>query len=324
MREAGELLGEMVEVVRAAGRICRRVQHELRSGDTFEKDDRSPVTVADLAVQALIGHRLFPGVPLVGEEDSGPLRADAALRASVLDRLHEEWPEATAETLYEAVDRGDAEGGKSGRFLVLDPIDGTKGFLRGDQYAVALAMIEDGTPVAGVLGCPNLPVSATDSGAGRGLVVAGAIGRGTHALPLDGNGTDGRQCAVSDVHEPVAARICESVEAGHTKHDRTARIREALGSHADPVRVDSQAKYALLALGRAEVYLRIPRDVNRSETIWDHAAGALVVAAAGGRVTDLDGLPLDFGLGRRLWGNRGIVATNGHVHEAVLAAAQTD
>ena len=63
----------MVEAVRAAGRICRDVQAELVASDSVRKEDRSPVTVADLASQAVIAHRLaeaFPDVALAGEEDS--------------------------------------------------------------------------------------------------------------------------------------------------------------------------------------------------------------------------------------------------------------
>ena len=52
-----------------------------------------------------------------------------------------------------------------GRYWTLDPIDGTKGFLRGDQYAVALGLIDDGEVILGVLGCPNLPNSDGSRGA---------------------------------------------------------------------------------------------------------------------------------------------------------------
>ena len=112
----------------------------------------------------------------------------------------------------------------------------------------------------------------------------------------------------------------ESVEKAHTHRGVSGQVAEQLAVVADPVRMDSQCKYGLLAQGAAELYLRIPRDVNRSENIWDHAAGSLLVEEAGGRVSDLDGLPLDFGRGRTLAANRGIVASNGAVHEAVLAA----
>ena len=85
--------------------------------------------------------------------------------------------------------------------------------------------------------------------------------------------------------------------------------------------MDSQAKYALLASGKAELFLRPPPPESPGEgaKIWDHAAGSLIVHEAGGRVTDLDGRPLDFGSGRTLSRNRGVVASNGRIHDEALS-----
>ena len=86
----------------------------------------------------------------------------------------------------------------------------------------------------------------------------------------------------------------------------------------------SQAKYAALAAGCAEIQLRLlsPTRLDYKEKIWDHAAGALVLEEAGGRVTDLYGAPLDFTRGRMLTANTGLLATNGAVHDAALAAVR--
>ena len=97
-------------------------------------------------------------------------------------------------------------------------------------------------------------------------------------------------------------------------------MAELLGITADPVRLDSQAKYAVVARGEADIYLRLPTRADYQERIWDHAAGVLVVEEAGGRVTDVTGKPLDFSLGQTLQQNRGVVVTNHHVHERVLGA----
>ena len=77
------------------------------------------------------------------------------------------------------VDRGRAHA-DGGRYWTLDPIDGTKGFLRGEQYAVALALIEGGEVVVGLLGCPNLP----DAAGGRGLLFTAVRGEGARRYPL--------------------------------------------------------------------------------------------------------------------------------------------
>lgn len=83
--------------------------------------------------------------------------------------------------------------------------------------------------------------------------------------------------------------------------------------------MDSQAKYGSIARGAGDVYLRLPVKVGYEEKIWDHAAGALIVGEAGGEVSDAEGKGLDFGVGRTLRDNRGVVAApKGEVHTEVL------
>lgn len=314
----------MVEAVRAAARICVAVQSTLTAGDSMKKDDKSPVTVADLAGQAVIARRLaaaFPGIPLVGEEDSEVFDAGEglALVDLVLGRVRSEWKDADIASMRASIDLGRGAGGREGRFFTLDPIDGTKGFLRGGQYAIALALIDDGRVVAGVLGCPNL----APSGGSAGSILLAVHGHGTRLLSLGGSDVTGAPVHVSRESDSARMRLCESVDAGHSDRSVSQAVLARLGVLAPPVRMDSQAKYGVLALGNAELYLRTPTDPKRSEWIWDHAAGVLCVEEAGGRVTDLAGGPLDFGRGRALTGNRGIVASNGLLHERVLAAAAT-
>jgi 3'(2'), 5'-bisphosphate nucleotidase len=116
------------------------------------------------------------------------------------------------------------------------------------------------------------------------------------------------------------ARLCESVESGHSNHDESALVAERLGIMAAPYRIDSQCKYAAVARGDASIYLRLPTRADYQEKIWDHAAGKFAVEQAGGRVTDVDGRPLDFSVGARLSNNRGVVATDGRFHDEVLEA----
>jgi 3'(2'), 5'-bisphosphate nucleotidase len=98
----------------------------------------------------------------------------------------------------------------------------------------------------------------------------------------------------------------------------------AMGIQADPVLMDSQAKYAVLGSGAGDLLFRLisSKQPDYKEKIWDQAAGSLVVEEAGGRVSDLDGKPLDFALGRTLEENRGVVASNSSLHEAALKAIQ--
>jgi len=308
--------------VRAASRICIAVQRDLVAAQTLEKKDKSPVTVADFASQAVICaalQREFPADPVVGEESAADLRGEgaAALRAQITSFVREGEAAIDEADVLAWIDRGGADA-TAKRFWTLDPIDGTKGFLRGEQYAVALALIENGEVVLGVLACPNLPAD------GRiGALFVARAGEATRLMPLDGEGEAGaRSVHVSDVVTAAQARFCESVESGHSDQRESAEIARRLGIHAEPYRIDSQCKYAVVARADASIYLRLPTRADYQEKIWDHAAGKLIVECAGGTVTDVEGAALDFSRGRTLAGNKGVIATGGHIHDEVVRAVR--
>jgi 3'(2'), 5'-bisphosphate nucleotidase len=221
------------------------------------------------------------------------------------------------------IDRGDGEPGPKS-FWTLDPIDGTKGFLRGDHYAVALALIEGGEVTFGALACPNLSWEPGLS-RGDGILLAASPEAGCWMEPLgtearDGRSSDTKEIRASALSSLSEGRFCESVEPAHTDQELSQSIAREAGLSTKPFRIDSQCKYAVVARGEASVYLRVPKGASYREKIWDHAAGMTVVESAGGRVTDLDGRNLDFTRGKRLTGNRGVVATSGGVHDRVLEA----
>jgi HAL2 family 3'(2'),5'-bisphosphate nucleotidase len=310
-----------VATVREVARLTRALQQEIVAARAqVAKEDRTPVTVADLAVQIVVSHRLataFPADPLLAEEDSRPLLEAPALADQVFGLAGRSLPRAGRSEMVAALDRGGHGGGRHGRFWILDPVDGTKGFLRGEQYAIALALVEEGQVVVGVLGCPNLPAQP---GRPPGCLLAALRGGGAHQVELDGSAS--HPVRVDDVDDPARAVLCESVESGHSSHEHTDAIAERLGMTAPTVRMDSQCKYAVVARGEASLYLRLPRAAGYREKSWDHAAGALVITEAGGRVTDLDALPLDFSHGALLGVANGILASNGRLHDRVLAAAR--
>jgi len=314
-----------VRAVEAASLVCRAVQARLVEGTSLEKKDRSPVTVADFAAQAVVSHLLamdFESDPLVGEEDAAALRQpdNAALAEKVFAGVRSVIPELTDGQILDAIDRGTYDGGATGRHWTLDPIDGTKGFLRLDQYAVALALIEDGVPVLGVLGCPNLPHDAADPERGHGCLFVGVKGEGAFMRTLDGDREE--RIGVADVSDPAEGSFCESVESAHSSQSDAARIAALLGITKPPFRIDSQCKYAAVARGDAPIYLRLPTRADYREKIWDHAAGWMVVTEAGGQVTDTRGKPLDFSIGRELTDNLGVIVTNGHLHGPVIDAVR--
>lgn len=320
-RDPEGLLAAASRAVQQAAGVCRRVQRGLVDAEVLQKGDRSPATVADFASQAVIRRLLVleaPEIPLVGEEEATELEGPqaATVRARVLEHLREVWPEAGEEELLESL-RLEPGALGSGTFWVVDPIDGTKGFLRGGHYAVALALLQEGRPVLGLLACPEMDAP----GGERGLLVAAREGEGCRAAPLS------QPSALEPVHTSEdrsleEARMCESVERGHSAQEATAAVRRLLGARAAPVRMDSQAKYAAVACGLADAYLRLPTRAAYREKIWDHAAGALLVQEAGGVVTDARGRPLDFGLGTFLEAGCGVVATTRRLHDGVLDAVR--
>ena len=198
-------------------------------------------------------------------------------------------------------------------------MDGTKGFLRGDQYAVALARIDTGRVEVGAVGCPELDIIHADEHRGRGTVAVAEVGQGAFYTTLDQQRA-WQRLSVSDRTSPVDARLLRSVESAHTNSGAIGELIAVLGIGAPPVPMDSQAKYAVLAAGQGDVLLRLLSSSRPDyrEMIWDQAAGSIIVAEAGGRVTDLDGKPLDFAHGRTLATNRGVLATNKKLHDAIL------
>jgi len=310
--------------VREAGLLCRSVQSLIDPG-ILEKKDQSPVTVADFGSQALICRTLrefFPEDPVIGEEDSADLRqhGNEGTLEKVVTHIQDLRPDADSSSVCQWIDRGGAKE-YAPRFWTLDPIDGTKGFLRKMQYAISLALIIDGEIEVAALGCPNLGEHLTGD-RGTGTVFLAIRGAGVWQLPLVGEGPD-QPVSVSDQSEPKQIRFCESVEAAHSSHGDAARIAGHLAIEAEPARLDSQTKYAVVARGEAEAYLRLPRDNKYKEKIWDHAGGVLVVLEAGGRVTDIFGRELDFTQGYKLQNNLGVIVSNGLVHDTLLKTIET-
>jgi 3'(2'), 5'-bisphosphate nucleotidase len=322
-----ELQVALAAVLRAMA-VCQRVQLAI-TNEVLEKNDKSPVTIADYASQAIICRELdaaFPEDPILGEEDAADLRSKE--QAPFLQRIQEELSAAGQESGPEDIcgwiDRGGAKG-RHDRFWTLDPIDGTKGFLRGEQYAVSLALLIDGKIQVGVLGCPNLSPKGGEvsrAGPAKGSLFYAVKGQGAWVISPD-ELFQAKRIGVRDVIDPSQARFCESVESGHTSQGQSGKMAELLGITTPPLRMDSQAKYATVARGEADIYLRLPTRKGYQENIWDHAGGVLLVEEAGGKVTDVYGRDLDFSQGPKLTENQGVIVTNGRLHDAVLSAYQS-
>jgi len=232
----GERLADITE------EAARLILPLWRSGlAVTTKADESPVTEADQRGEALILERLaeaFPGVPIVSEEDASEF--------------------GTPERI-------------GPRFFLVDPLDGTKAFVRGDpNFTVNIGLIENGRPVAGAVTAP--PTGETWFTAG-----GAAMKRVNGGAP-----------------SPVSARAWPKGEAvaliSHTmKEDHLRNLIERYGfDHPQPM--DSSIKLCRIAEGAADIY---PRHGPTME--WDIAAGHAVLEAAGGRLTTLEGEPFRYG-----------------------------
>jgi 3'(2'), 5'-bisphosphate nucleotidase len=226
-----------------AGNAIMKVRAEGHS--TQYKSDGSPVTSADLAADAIIRSALgqhVTGVSVVTEEScSGP-----------------------------AVDPD--------RFILVDPLDGTREFVKGsDEFTVNIALIDGGKPVAGAVYAPAL----------RRLYIGGTS---AHRLDLASGDADpdfGRLRSIAVKPPPPAgwrAVVSRSHLDPETKNwidqHRVAELRHA----------GSSLKFCTVAEGDADVYPRLGTTME-----WDTAAGHAVLRAAGGCVSGLDGQPMIYG-----------------------------
>ncbi|KAF7544441.1 hypothetical protein G7046_g9785 [Stylonectria norvegica] len=224
---------------------------------------------------------------------------------------------------------GRGTGGGVGRFWVMDPIDGTAAFLKGQQYAVSLALIENGKEVVGVLGCPNLSLDSTRvhesvvDKDGLGVMLTAVRGQGTTVRAMTTTSLQPARrletlqppAALADVH------IVDCAQSKTSRHDLIGRLASSFGFTFPNTEVwSSHMRYAALVLGGADLQLRIPVATGTRMCIWDHAGAQLIFTEVGGRVTDLDGKDIDFGAGRDLHRNRGLVAVREGIHGTVLKA----
>jgi 3'(2'), 5'-bisphosphate nucleotidase len=251
--EVGAVLADIVE---AAAEV---ILPFWRTGVTVEtKSDESPVTEADRRGEALIFQRLqaaFPGAPVIAEE---------------------------------AVAASGAPPTIGRRFFLVDPLDGTKAFVRGEaHYTVNIGLVEDGVPVAGAVCAP-------------------ATGEVWYTAP---EGALKRQIGERS-GAPVRVRRPDPADmlalSSHTLKPEVAEALQAQYGYARRQAMDSSIKFCIIAEGGADLY---PRHGTTME--WDIAAGHAVLVAAGGRVTTPEGEPFVYGKADQGFKNGWFVARGG-------------
>ncbi len=307
----------IISAVRDAVKVCRAVQeHYLISNTKVSGDNKEPVTIADYGSQAIICRaiqQVYPDDAVVSEESGKQFLelVSAEQRANVLEILAEVLGVAVTED--EVVSWLDFGNGKSAsRTWVIDPIDGTKGFIALRHYAIACGLLIDGQIAEGIVAAPGY----NDEGA-LFYTRDGA----TYRAPLAEG--DGEKVTISTRSEASEFVTVQSVEKQHASKSRMQLTREYSGlSDAIVNELDSMEKYALVACGDADLYMRLPRDGSTyAHKIWDHVAGVALVKYAGGTITDIDGTPLDFSQGDTL-PNLGMVVSNGTRHDSIIDAVQ--
>ncbi|UNI14557.1 3'(2'),5'-bisphosphate nucleotidase [Purpureocillium takamizusanense] len=331
-------------------RAAKLTKKMLATVSEVSKADSSPVTVADFAAQALIIsilHELFPDDSFVGEEDAGVLRREAGLRERVYEifsaareevttTAQDEAQRYTVDQMLDFIDMGGCgQGGAHGRFWVMDPVDGTATFLRGEQYAVSLALIEDGKEVLGVIACPNLKLDDTGriressvDKVGLGIILSAVKGQGATvtALPSAQARTLPEPVPLEPLQPPAEVARAHIVDCSLNPTASRAKMQEVanrLGASFPGTDVwSSHIRYAALVVGGGDILIRIPSAPGSTTCIWDHAGAQLIFKELGGKVTDLDGRPVDFSAGRHLSNNRGLLSARKDIHAKVLAVVQ--
>ena len=238
-KDANEVGAELAAICEAAAALILPL---WRTGlAVAQKADESPVTEADRQGEALILRALaerFPGTPVISEEDASEFGAPDEIGP---------------------------------RFFLVDPLDGTKAFVRGDpHFTVNIGLIEDGRPVAGAVAAPP-----------SGEVWYTQGGRALKRMP----GIDPHPVRVRPWPDAAALALIS-----HTMKPETAdKLAAEYGFHLrEPM--DSSIKLCRIAEGLADIY---PRHGPTME--WDVAAGHAVLEAAGGRVTTIEGQPFLYG-----------------------------
>jgi 3'(2'), 5'-bisphosphate nucleotidase len=237
--ELSRLLPEICNLAQSAG--LKAMQFYRKNTAVTLKSDSSPLTDADRASHDLIERvlsPLLPGVPVISEESQGAAQTPPSGSAS---------------------------------FWLVDPLDGTKEFLKGTgEFTVNIALIQSGQPILGVVHAP-------------------ALGRAFFADHLNGafrveQGQSPAPIRVQRTHPRKLRMVASKDHAGPQVQAMLQRL-----DNPELKSMGSSLKFCLVAEGQADVYLR---DVPTME--WDTAAAQCIVEAAGGRVCTLDGRPLRY------------------------------
>ena len=265
-------------------------------------DDRRQLEIARaIAVEAAALVAVYRSGELIIDSKAGdePVTdADRAANALIVGKLRQEFPDDAV--LSEEIPDDGSRLGQS-RVWMVDPIDGTRDFILGDAgYAVMIGLCVDGRPRLGVVSQPVTGKTYT----GIAGVGAWLDRRETPSAPRE-------ELRTSTLARPPGIRLVAS------KSHRTSRVdavRKALMIE-DEMNVGSVGlKIGLVAEAARDLYVY----TGGRTKIWDTCGPEAILVGAGGRMTDMDGAPLSYAE-EDLYNRRGIVASNGPLHDLVIA-----
>lgn len=358
-KELQVAIAAVQQASRLSQHILSRAQHDKRLSDedmgVVSKDDLSPVTIADFAIQALLTctlHHAFPSDRFIGEESSAALRENPTLLNRVWESLQfvagnndsgvVRIP-ASADQMCDMIDwcgngRPSIERSSSARVWVFDPIDGTENFVKGLIYAINVALLDSEAQhqILSVVACPNMSVDisfpATDASldpAGEGALAYGVRGKGAfvrklHAGPIGDDILEHGEASGSrrlprhaDSADTIRSVTATSVSSGlSTVH---ASIADRLGvAFPGNDLLPWVLRWLLLALGVGNATWWAYKSRDRLGKIWDHSGAMLLFEEVGGKITDVDGRAVNLFVGRKMSGNYGFVAAPAGLHGQVL------
>lgn len=232
------LLEQIIDISNQAAEKILEIYHNQNDHISFD-EGHFPITAADQAAHDVIFSKLSnltPTIPIVSEE-------------------------------------GDLQEVDGPEFWLVDPLDGTKEFIqRNGEFTVNIALIQNGTPILGVVCVPKL-----------GLTYASIVGEGAFKIVLNGQ------------PKPIQVNLKMDngmIVVGSRNHSNSSDENKFLShvTNSQLIQVGSSLKFCLIAEGAAHIYPRFGRTME-----WDTAAGQAILMAAGGLVTSTQGLLLSYG-----------------------------
>ena len=263
---------------------------------SFQKQDNSPVTLADYASQFFISFRIseyFPEDQIIAEETN-----EVNLTVNDLDMIKSCYDDLN---IYIEMDLSPKKL-KSERQWTVDPIDGTKGFQKHLSYAIGIGLMINSKPRISIIGVPNFSEKGTaifiaEKGSGAKVSYGG---QPFSSIEASKQNTLSKSLMCHSLHydEPWVMKFASEIDI--TKF----------------IQMDSMAKFCLIANGGADIYIK-PLNKERSFS-WDFLPGTLLVSEAGGKVSDLNGNPLKFLDEKLILSTPGLIASNSHIHQEIL------